>query len=280
MTIQSTIPCTAIVCAYNEEKTVAGVVEALRLTRYVDEVIVVDDGSTDGTSEVLRGCQSDPKVRVLRLETNQGKGCALAEGIQAARGPLLLFVDADLLNWDACFGELVLEALLDGRAAMTIGYPLREGDKLDVLDGFGLIRGLSGERALWREDILPLLPALRESRFGAETLMNLHYRKLDKPVQIVPLPGLVHPVKVEKERLPAALRSYGREAAEISRTLRKHSSLALAAFELDGAGLGRRWQRTSIQARAETLAWMIEALEAVNRATGRWKVQLESQKMD
>lgn len=233
-------PCTAIVCAYNEEQTVTGVVEALRQTRSVEEIIVVDDGSTDRTFEMLQTFARDERVRAIRLEHNQGKGCALATGIEAASNSVLLFVDADLTNWNADYAEIVLEALLDHRAEMVIGYPLRDGDTLDVLDAFGLIRGLSGERALWREDVLPLLPDLRTSRYGAETLLNLYYRRMDRRIQIVPLPGLFHPVKVEKERLPDALRSYQREAAEIAVTLREHTHMALAAYGLDQAAWAGR----------------------------------------
>ena len=87
-----------IIAAYNEEKVISRTVGALLESDYADlEVIVVDDGSRDGTSEIVRERFADnPKVRLFR-QPNGGKASALNRGIQAARGEILVSLDADTL---------------------------------------------------------------------------------------------------------------------------------------------------------------------------------------
>ena len=229
--------CTAIVCAYNEEKTLADVLEALLESPLVDEIIVVDDGSTDGTPGVLRrfadrvsGGPLSRRVHPICLPENRGKGYAMAEGILKAQGEILLFMDADLLNLSPAHIAQILHPLLDEEADMVIGCPAREQDIAGSAD---LLRPLSGQRALLRKDILPLVASIRDSRFGVETLINLHYRKEGKRIGYVPLAGLIHPIKLEKAGLIEALDMYTREASQIAQAVTRHYPLAMAAFGLD-----------------------------------------------
>jgi dolichol-phosphate mannosyltransferase len=85
-----------IIPAYNEEHTIAAViarVESVVLQGMNKEIIVVDDASTDRTSDVLKAI---PNVRVIRHSRNAGKGAALRTGIHAATGDVVIFQDADL----------------------------------------------------------------------------------------------------------------------------------------------------------------------------------------
>ena len=225
--------CSAIVCAYNEEKHLSAVLEGLLGAAFIQEIIVVDDGSQDRTAEIMQAYSRFDRLRPIFLAPNQGKGNAMAEGAAAARGDILLFVDADLANWDASYAMQVLQPILEGKADMVIGYPLSEHNAWDTADLLGIQRWLSGERAVWREDILPLLPKMRPSRFGVETLINMHYKTRHQPIRIIPLEGLLHPLKFEKSSRSEAWDQYVKEVRQILHTYARHPKLTFMTYMPD-----------------------------------------------
>src|SRR4051812_45373026 len=111
-----------LVPVYNEEKTVAEVVErVLALGDLVKDVVVVDDGSTDGTARVLGDLAvREPRVRVFRLERNRGKTAAIRRALVEATGEVVLVQDADLEYDPAEIPELV-RPILDGHADVVYG---------------------------------------------------------------------------------------------------------------------------------------------------------------
>ncbi len=107
----------AIIPAYNEEGLVWKTVLALRELAEVDEIIVIDDGSTDETSLEAR----EAGALVYRFDQNKGKSRALREGVRIARGEILVFVDADLGETASEFWRLIAPVLAD-EVDMAIGY--------------------------------------------------------------------------------------------------------------------------------------------------------------
>jgi len=110
-----------IVPVFNERNTVA---EILRRIRGVElplalEVIVIDDGSTDGTDKVLSALQ-DSTVRVVTHRSNQGKGAAVRTGVHTARGDLVLIQDGDL-EYDPDDWPRLLEPVIKGKAKVVYG---------------------------------------------------------------------------------------------------------------------------------------------------------------
>jgi glycosyltransferase involved in cell wall biosynthesis len=109
-----------VIPAYNERDTIAEIVERVRRTPWEKEIIVVDDGSTDGTREALDGLDAADELRVLKHDENRGKGAALRTGFQHATGDVVLVQDADL-EYDPGDYAALLEPILDGRADVVYG---------------------------------------------------------------------------------------------------------------------------------------------------------------
>ena len=121
-----------IVPVFNERVTVA---EVIRRIRAVDvpvevEVIVVDDGSSDGTDKVLTAL-GDSTVRILPHPVNKGKGAAIRTGMANARGDLLLIQDADL-EYDPADWPRLLEPILRGKARVVYGSRFT-GERMNML---------------------------------------------------------------------------------------------------------------------------------------------------
>src|SRR5207247_121666 len=89
-------PClSVIVPCYNERATIAEVLRQVLASPWTGEVVVVDDGSSDGSADVVQSV-TDPRVRLLRQTVNQGKGAALRRGLAVATMPYVVVQDADL----------------------------------------------------------------------------------------------------------------------------------------------------------------------------------------
>ncbi|MCA1648023.1 MAG: glycosyltransferase family 2 protein, partial [Chloroflexi bacterium] len=108
-----------VIAAYNEAGTIRDIVRKVRATPFTKEIIVVDDGSTDGTREILSEIAGDD-LRVIVHERNQGKGAALKTGFAAANGDYVIVQDADLEYDPHDYGTL-LEPLVAGKADVVYG---------------------------------------------------------------------------------------------------------------------------------------------------------------
>jgi glycosyltransferase involved in cell wall biosynthesis len=113
---------------YNErervERAIAGVLQATLPTDI--ELIVVDDGSTDGTREILRGGSWDDRVRLLEHPSNRGKGAAVQTALAQARGEFSAIFDADL-EYEPDDLSLLLPPLLDGLTNASFGVRAFDG---------------------------------------------------------------------------------------------------------------------------------------------------------
>lgn len=108
-----------VIPVFNERDTISVLLDKVRATPFDKEIIVVDDGSTDGTREVLAR-EAERGVRVILHEVNQGKGAALRTGFQHVQGDIVIVQDADLEYNPAEYPQL-LEPILDGRADVVYG---------------------------------------------------------------------------------------------------------------------------------------------------------------
>jgi glycosyltransferase involved in cell wall biosynthesis len=110
-----------VIPVYNEVSTIREIVVRVQAVDLEKEIIIIDDGSTDGTRELLQEITlSHDNVRVLYHDRNQGKGAALRTGFEGATGDIVIIQDADL-EYDPREYPVLLEPILDGRADIVYG---------------------------------------------------------------------------------------------------------------------------------------------------------------
>jgi len=109
-----------IIPVYNEVESIGEILKRVRAAKLAHEIIVVDDGSLDGTRAVLEKVDGKAKVRVILHEKNQGKGAAVRSGLAAARGDVLLIQDADL-EYDPRDYASLLKPIQEGVADVVYG---------------------------------------------------------------------------------------------------------------------------------------------------------------
>jgi glycosyltransferase involved in cell wall biosynthesis len=190
----------AIVPAYNEEATLAEVLSVLAAVPAVDEVLVVSDGSTDGTVDIARSLG----LRTIHLLQNQGKGRAMAIGVAHTDAEILLFVDGDILNLTVDLLDRLVAPVLSGASDMNVGIRHRGRPINAIQDRTGPL--LSGIRCLWRE-IFEAVPDSHLEGFAIETGLNWACRQLGRRTTTTVMYNLKHLVKEKKRGLARGLRA-------------------------------------------------------------------------
>lgn len=111
---------TVLIPVFNEVNTIREILKRVQDTNLVDEIILVDDGSTDGTREMLADLDGQGSIEVIYHAKNQGKGAAVRTGIQNASGDVLLIQDADLEYNPKDYPDL-LHPIQEGLADVVYG---------------------------------------------------------------------------------------------------------------------------------------------------------------
>jgi len=187
MTSPHLISVTAILPAYNERGRLRNVLAVVRQVPDFREIIVVDDGSTDGTElDVQEIAPVDPRIHYLRLAENQGKTRAMQAGVAATQSELIVFLDADLYQMTPETVRALIQPVRDRQAEMTVG--VFRGGKwyTDVSQRVG--PWLSGQRCMPR-NLFFLVPLDQVVGYGIETAFTLVARQRRWRVKHVPLWG-------------------------------------------------------------------------------------------
>ncbi len=121
---------TVIIPCYNEIKSIESVLHRVLAVGLAHEVLIVDDGSTDGTLDVLKKIEADalPGVKVIYHEKNQGKGAALVTGFRHAVGDIILIQDADF-EYDPREYPILLKPLYEGLSKVVYGSRFLGGSR-------------------------------------------------------------------------------------------------------------------------------------------------------
>jgi glycosyltransferase involved in cell wall biosynthesis len=119
---------TVVIPVYNEIASVRKILERVQATNLAEEIILIDDGSTDGTRDLLSSLDGTPGVSIILHAKNQGKGAAVRSGITAARGNIILIQDADL-EYDPRDYPALLKPIEEGRADVVYGSRFMGGPR-------------------------------------------------------------------------------------------------------------------------------------------------------
>lgn len=189
------IRISCVVCAYNEADRIQNILGAVYHHPALTEVIVVDDGSTDGTAAVLA---EFPGITVVRHSPNRGKTYALSQGIAAASGDYLMLLDADLAGVTAADIQALIDPVMRDEAQVSISL---RGNSLAPFRWIGLDY-VSGERVLPTRlvrhavEAMELLP-----RWGGEEFINDLIIQEGLPIAVVDWPSVFNTPKSAKRGL-------------------------------------------------------------------------------
>ena len=184
-----------IIPAYNEAATIATLIERVQAVPVFEkEIIVVDDGSTDGTWGLLQAFANVPNITLLRHERNQGKGAALRDGFARAANDIVIIQDADL-EYDPSEYPKLIQPILEGHADVVFGSRFIGGASRRVLyfwhamgnrfvtvlsnmcTNFDLTDMETGYK-VFRREVLERI-TIEEDRFGVEPELTAKVARID-----------------------------------------------------------------------------------------------------
>lgn len=204
MKLDQKISC--IVSAYNEAENINRVLTILNKINWLDEIIVVDDGSQDRTLVIAQSFKI-PRLKIVHLAKNQGKGAAMAAGVKVAKYNLLLFLDADLVGLKEIHLKKILAPIVFTQEAdLVLGVFALKYLKKHSSTKFAnrMFPAITGQRAIWRKN-LPPLARLKVSRYSADLLITKNVLKRRRAV--VKLEGLSQIRKEEKAVIGEAIKA-------------------------------------------------------------------------
>lgn len=182
---------TCVIPAYNEEKTIGNIIRCVSDVEYIDEIIVISDGSVDRTSFISKSMGA----RTIELKSNRGKGAALAAGIESSIGDIIMFLDADLIGLNRGHIDELLLPVIRNETDMTIGVFNNGRFFTDIAQR--ITPQLSGQRALKR-CIIQDISKLKMTRYGVEIVITKLAQSRHIRYKTVILEKLTHIMKEEK----------------------------------------------------------------------------------
>src|SRR5271157_1148191 len=168
MNVMKTVSVSAIVPFYNEGNRILYVLDILKGLQNVDEIVCVDDGSTDNAIEKIR--ERYTNIIVLENPYNQGKSAAIAKGVSKARGEYIFLIDADMSNLRKDELETAITKAKQSDKSMIILKRIHDHFGAKITRGDILV---SGERILKKSDLLEVLK-MNPRHFQIETAINLY----------------------------------------------------------------------------------------------------------
>ena len=174
---------TCIIPFFNERDRILKVLDAVVKIKGVDEIICADDGSTDGTADIIK--QQYPQVDIVQNKKNSGKTEVVEMALQRAKGTYILLLDADLQNLqykdvEKAITAVKTDAAIDMIVLRRVKTPF--GVKIPFYDVL-----LCGQRILKKDDLLKTLSIYRPKGYELELALNQYVLEKHKNVYLMPL---------------------------------------------------------------------------------------------
>jgi glycosyltransferase involved in cell wall biosynthesis len=188
-----------IVPAWNEERDIQLVLDALGPIEWLAHVVVVDDGSTDATFQVAQDCAIKYSgMSVMRLPENQGKGSAMLAGINELSSEIdtVVFLDADLIGLTEDHLRSLISPIRNHECEMSVAIFKKGYWRTDISQKFA--PNLNGQRCLSQKFAKEAIIPLAKSGYGVEIGLTIYARKSKWRIQYVDWLGVTHIMKEHK----------------------------------------------------------------------------------
>jgi len=195
-----------VIPAFNEVKNLRAVLDTVCAVNWFKQIVVVDDGSTDGTIHIAeQAANHNARVLALRLPENQGKAGAMLAGVRALQTDIVMFLDADLVDVSESHLRELYLPFEDHACEMTIAVFRHGGLLTDT--SHRVAPYLTGQRCLRRTEAEQVLIPLAGTRYGVEIGLTVHARRQEWRVQKIIWLGVTHRMKEQKRNGMAGLKS-------------------------------------------------------------------------
>jgi len=195
-----------VIPAYNEEKNIARVLKVVTAYKKFDEIIIIDDGSHDKTTKIVKQFQrSCKRLKLIINSHNLGKTGAVKKAVYMSAYDLVVILDADLINLTHTNLNDLIKPVETRKAGMTILD--RAGDKVTIMGVFNLAKLYGGERCFWKDDFEKMqLP--KNGGYLLEVIMNMYYIRKGIKIQTVYCNNLYTVHQYTKMKFWTGIRNY------------------------------------------------------------------------